>query len=155
MDFLTEAPNLYRRYQQGDAFRRYVKQRLPLVVPVVVVFLAISLATITGAVVYVGGRHAVLVLLGLVLAPFFLIGSLSVQLFLFFAWLERRAMHRLGGPRKLTLTRREQLQSVPWAFVGVFVAAPFLALALLTFKVAFVLLALGILTPVAYSFLDR
>jgi hypothetical protein len=155
MDFLTEAPNLYRRYQQVDAYRRYVKQRLPLVVPVIVVFLAISLATTSGAVVYIGGRHALVVLLAMVLAPFFLLGSFAVQLFLFFAWIERRAMQRLSGARKLTLTPREQLNAVPWAFAGVFLGVPFLALALLTFKVASVLLLLGVLAPAAFYLLDR
>ncbi len=153
MDFRIEAPNLYWRYQQGDAFRRYVQKRLPLVIPAVAVFFAIALTTTTGAVVYVGGTHAFLVLLGLVIAPFFLIGSLSVQLFVFFSWLERRAIDGLTGRRPRT--RRERMASVPWALAAVFVAVPFVALALLALKVASLVLALGVLTPLVYSTLDR
>lgn len=153
MDFRIEAPNLFWRYRQGDAFRRYVHKRLPLIIPVVVVFLAISLATTTGAVVYIGGRHSFVVLLGLVVAPFFLLGSLSVQLFVFFSWLERRAIDGLTGRRPRT--PQERLAAVPWGAAALFVAVPFIALALLTLKVATLLLALGVLAPIAYSALDR
>src|SRR5512138_2164985 len=92
MDFHVEAPNLYSRYRQGDAFRRYVRKRTGLVLPAVAVFVAISIATTTGSVVYFGGTNGLIVLLGLILAPFFMLGSLSVQLFVFFSWLGQRAL---------------------------------------------------------------
>src|SRR5689334_2588316 len=92
MDILVEAPNLLRRYQKGDAFRRYVDDRAPLVVAVAVVFLMFSLATTAGAVVSVGGTHSLLVLLMLVLAPFLLAGTFLVLMFVFFSWLETRSL---------------------------------------------------------------
>src|SRR5258708_18692392 len=44
MDVFTEAVNLAQRYEKGDAFRFHVRERLALVVPVLAVFLAISIA---------------------------------------------------------------------------------------------------------------
>lgn len=154
MDFHIEAPNLFWRYRQGDAFRRYVRKRTGLVVPAVAVFVVISIATTTGSVVYFGGTNGLIVLLGLILAPFFMLGSLSVQLFVFFSWLERRALDGITG-RHRARTRRELLASVPWVFAAVFLALPFAGFALLQPKLATLLLLTGVLTPVAYSYLDR
>src|SRR5512138_3983487 len=149
MDFHVEAPNLYSRYRQGDAFRRHVRKRVSLVLPAVAVFVVISIATTTGSVVYFGGTNGLIVLLGLILAPFFMLGSLSVQLFVFFSWLERRALERITGRRR-PRTRRELLASIPWVLGAVFLVLPFVGFALLQPKLAALLLLAGILTPVAY-----
>jgi hypothetical protein len=100
MQILVDAQNLISRYQQGDGFQRYVKRQLPLVIAALVVFLAVSIALTAGAVVWIGGTHGFLVLLVLIIAPFLLLGSLFLQLFYFFSWLETRAMARITRRRK-------------------------------------------------------
>jgi len=166
MDILTEAPNLIRRYQEGDAFRLYVRQRLALVIPALFVFLTFSIATTAGTVLYVGGTHSFVVLLALVVAPFILLGSLFVQLFVFFWWLEWRAIDRLSGhppkpvagmPRSLSELRSVMGRppAVPWGLAAIFLLAPFLALALLSMKTAAVLFLAALLTPILYSVFDR
>ena len=142
MDILTEVPNLVRRYRHGDAFRHYVEERRPLVFAALVIFSTISLATTSGMVVYIGGTNAMVVLLCLLLAPFVLIGGVLVQGYIFFSWLERRA---LGSSRPL---------DVPWTLAFLFVALPFFVLALLSLKLACTLLAVALLTPVAYAMID-
>lgn len=142
MDILTEVPNLVRRYRHGDAFRHYVQERRPLVAAALVIFSTLSLATTSGTVVYVGGTNALVVLLCLLLAPFVLIGSVLVQAYIFFSWLERRA---LGSSRPL---------DVPWTLAFLFVAVPFFVLALLSLKLACTLLVIAIFTPVAYALID-
>lgn len=167
MDILTEAPNLIRRYQEGDAFRLYVRQRLALVIPALFVILTFSIATTAGTVLYVGGTHSWIVLLALVIAPFILLGSLFVQAFVFFSWLEGRAIDRISGHRpeppqaRLPVSLSElrsalgRVPAIPWGVVAIFVLAPFLALALLSIKLASALFVAALLTPILYSVLDR
>jgi uncharacterized membrane protein len=100
MKILADAQTLISRYQQGDAFQRYVRRQLPLVIAALAVFLAVSIALTAGAVVWIGGTHGFLVLLVLIVAPFLLLGSLFLQMFFFFSWLENRAMVRITRRRK-------------------------------------------------------
>jgi hypothetical protein len=152
MDILHEAPNLLQRYRHGDVFRQYVQRRRPLVGAALVVFLAVGMATTAALVVFFGGTHSLLVLACLLLAPFLLAGSLLVQVFIFFSWLEQRALDQVSrrGPR----TFKEQLPQIPWALAGGFLVAPFLVLALVSIKVAATLLLVVVLTPVAFARLD-
>ena len=190
MDIRVEAPNLLRRYQEGDAFRRYVQRRTPLIVAALIILLTISLATTAGMVVYFGDIHTLRVLACLVAAPFVLAGSLFVQGFVFFSWLEQRAIDRVAGRKPRPW--REQIPPIPWllALLAVSIGLPFfvvsttgpliqkwfagahsardpyflyaasntgsmLVLALLSPKLAALLLLMAILTPVAYAFLDQ
>jgi hypothetical protein len=152
MDILHEAPNLLQRYRYGDVFRQYVQRRRPLVGAALVVFLTVSIATTAALVVFFGGTHSLLVLACLLLAPFLLVGSLFVQIFIFFSWLEQRALDQVS--RRAPRTLKEQLPQIPWALAGGFLAVPFLVLALVSIKVAATLLVVVILTPVAFSRLD-
>lgn len=152
MDILHEAPNLLQRYQHGDVFRQYVQRRRPLVAAALLVFLIVGMATTAALVVFLGGTHGLVVLACLLLAPFLLAGSLFVQLFTFFSWLEQRALDQVSRRRRRTL--REHLPQIPWTLAAGFVVAPFLVLALVSIKVAATLLVVVILTPVAFSRLD-
>ena len=152
MDILHEAPNLLQRYRHGDVFRQYVQRRRLLVAAALVVFLLVSMASTAAVVVFFGGTHSLLVLLCLVLSPFILAGSLFVQIFIFFSWLEQRALEQVSRRRSRTL--KEQLPQIPWALAGGFLIAPFLILAFVSIKIAAALLVVVILTPVAFSRLE-
>ena len=174
MEIRIEAPGLWQRYQKGDAFRRYVDERAPLIVPVGVLFLVFSLATTAGAVVIIGGTHSFLVLLMLVLSPFLIGGTFCVLLFLFFSWLESRAIARTlarvrkAAPRRPELSWRGVLAAAAalrttfaatpalvWLLFAVLVVAPLLLLAKLSGAAATLLLVLLVAAPVAYAYLDR
>ena len=153
VDLLHDAPNLFHRYKRGDAFRGYVRRHVPLVAAALIVFLAVSTATTAAMVVYFGGTNGFLVIACLVLAPFVLIGSLFVQLYVFFSWVERRAVDRVSGRPPCPI--QEHLPEVPWVLASVFLVLPFFVLALVSIKVAATLLVVVSLTPVAFSLLDR
>jgi len=161
MDILVEAPNLFRRYQKGDAFRRYVDDRAPLVVAVAVVFLMFSLATTAGTVVSIGGTHSFLVLLMLVAAPFLLAGTFLVLIFVFFSWLENRSLSlmlaRVKKPASQPGVRAivAALPRIPWILVGLFVGLPLVMLALLSPAAAVLMVFLAAAAPVGYILIER
>jgi hypothetical protein len=161
MDIFIEAPNLLRRYQKGDAFRRYVDDRAMLIIPVAALFLVFSLATTAGTVVTLGGTHSFLVLLMLIAAPFLLAGTFLVLVFVFFSWLEARSLARMLARVKKPAAKpglralRDELPRIPWVLVGLFVLAPLLLLAELTLAGAALMLVLALAAPAAYAWLDR
>ena len=107
-----------------------------------------------------------LVLLAILLAPFVLIGSFFVQMYVFGAWLENRALAqalhhspRRSGPLAARLRKAGidmgTLPPVPWALAALFL---FLPLAMLTEalpKLGFSLIALLVVAPFVYARLDR
>lgn len=165
MDILVEGPNLLRRYQKGDAFRRYVDDRAMLIIPVAALFLIFSVATTAGAVVTIGGTHSFLVLLMLVAAPFLIAGTFLVLTFVFFSWLENRSLAlmlarvkkpaRQHGWRGVLMGVLAARPRVPWILVAVFVVLPLLLLAQLSPAAAALMLLVALGAPVAYAFLDR
>jgi hypothetical protein len=160
MDILTETQNLWQRYQQGAGFRKYVKERLPLVVPALAVFLVYSLAVTAGSVITLGGTRSILVLVGLLTAPLVLLGTLFVQVFVFFSWLEERALHphwtqtlqqSLSGLRKVLAAFSPVMHGAGAAIL----LLPLLLLAAISLWIALLMLALVVGTLVAYAALDR
>lgn len=148
MQFLTDAQNLIGRLKESDAFRKHVNERLPMIIAVAAVLLLASAAITVGTVLYLGGKSSALVLLGMISAPFLLLGSLAVQLYVFLSWLEERAMAPVAG-------RKAKVPPIPVAPAVVFVLIPFIGLLLLTWKAALGLLFIVALTIVGYVLLDR
>jgi hypothetical protein len=162
MDILTEARNLVQRYEKGDAFRHYVRERLALVLPVLLAFLAFSIVLGLGLFA-VMGTHSFGVFLAMVLVPFVLLGSLALQVYVFFSWLEMRALepmlaHRDAPVRLNWLSRlRSHLGKpppIPWIAAGLLFLVPFLLLAAASLKAASLVLAGVVATPIAYALLD-
>jgi hypothetical protein len=167
MDILTETQNLLQRFQQGGAFRTYLRQRQILVIPAVVIFLAFSVATAAGTVITLGGTRSFLVLVGMLLAPVVLLGSLFVQLFVFFQWLENRAIAQ--ATHHAPQTAKDDLrQTLPglWKVIKAFPAVvlaigaallfgPLVLLWQLSGAIAILMLFLLLATPAAYAALDR
>jgi hypothetical protein len=142
MPFLKEAGDLYGRYKQSEVLRRHVDKRLAIVIAVAAVLLLASASIAVGTVLYLGGKSSALVLTGLVAAPFILLGSLAVQLYVFFSWLEARAQRTTMAP-------------IPKLPAVVLVLLPFIGLCLLTWKGALGLLVIVALTFAGYLFVDR
>ena len=167
-DPMKDAVNLLNRYQQSEMFRRYVTQRMWLVVPAAALLAVTSLALAFGIVAYIGGTRSIMVLLALLLAPFVLAGSLVVQGYIFMSWLEGRALaqslgHKVGKSRgKLAALIHKHLEAdlgsappVPWLFAGVFILLPFIALLLSVPKLAVAVVVANIVAPIAYARFDR
>lgn len=163
---LDEAMKLLQRYDKGQGFQRYVKSRMELVVPVALLMIATSIAFASATIVLAGPRIW-LALPAMVLAPFILLGSLLVQAYLFFSWLENRAMakalgHATAAPGPLAAWVRKNLRAelgapppVPWEFVAIFLAVPLVILLAVSWKVAAALVLAQLAAPVVFARLDR
>ena len=167
-DSMKDVLGLAHRFQEGELFRRYLKERMVLIAPFALLMLGTSLAFAFGIVAYIGGTRSLLVLLSLLIAPFVLIGSLLVQVYLFLGWLENRALAQSLGRRARSkrikpiawLESKVQADlgsppAMPWLLVGIFIALPLLVLLLAAPKVAVALIVLQLLAPIGFARLDR
>ena len=152
---LRDAWKLAQRFQQAEGFRAYLRRRLPLVVPTAALFLLISIACAAATVIFLADRHALLALPAMILAPFVLVGSLFVQAYVFFAWLEGRALTQALGRRKNAKLDFGQLPRVPWALAGLFLVLPLMVLAAVSKATAVVLILLAIGITVLFARFDR
>ena len=165
---LDDAAGLVRRYRELDAFRDYLAARLRLVAPAFLLVVVAAVACGLTSIVVLVGTNAVAALLGLLLAPLMLIGSLFVLSLVFFSWLEERSLvrtlgHRVGpAPGKLTRWLKRKLGAdlgrvprMPWLLGSIFVAAPLALLALRAPATVLLLVVLLVLAPVLFARLDR
>ena len=166
LETLQEAANLYNRYQAGAGFRAYMRTRMNMVYLMAALFVITAVVCTAGTVVALAGARAFLMLFALILAPFILIGNLFVLGYVFFGWLENRALaeglkHRLEaeGPVKRWLRKNLRAEigkfpALPWIFVVVFVLLPLAATASVFPKVALALVAVHFIAVLAYARID-
>ena len=164
MDIFNEALNLVRRYEKGDAFRNHVHDRMSLVAPVLAANAVVSLALCIGVIAQMdhGGLRAFIAVIAL---PIVLIGSALLQVYIFFSWLELRALRPMlshdapsaGGPPWLARFRSRlgKPPPMPWVSVAVLLLLPLILLAMASPKIALLAVLLAIATPIAYAHLDR
>ena len=163
-----EAQKLAERYQKGDAFKLYVAERMRLVIPAVVAFLLVSITCTAATVVFLAGARSWLMLPSLVLAPLILIGSLFVQIYVFFSWLELRALARALGHAakpaagalpawlpKIPVLNSGSVPPVPWGLAAIFLLAPLVILATLSWLAALAVVVVAAVAPVLCWRLDR
>lgn len=147
--------NLWHRFQEGETFRPYVLRRLWLVVPAAALFFTLSVSCAAATVVAFASMSTWLALPGLLLAPAVLVGSLFLQLFVFFTWLEDRALARALGRKP---THRRALAALPPVLPVLAIALLGLPIALLAAvapALALVLVLLAASAPFLYAYLDR
>ena len=164
LETLSNAQALAHRFKEVDGIRYYVHQRKRLVLTAILVMVLIAIACAIGVVVFLADRHSLLTLLGILLLPVVLIGSLLVQAYVFFSWIEGRALEReLGhrhraapGATAIWLSRNLSLDMgpfppVPWVLAVVFLIIPLAFLAATWLSFALVVVSLGIAMPVVYA----
>jgi hypothetical protein len=165
---LDDAAGLVRRYRELDAFRDYLAERLRLVVPFFLLVVLAAIACGMTPIVLFVGTNAVAALVGLLLAPVALIGSLFVLSLMLFSWIEERSLsralgHRTGpAPSKLARWVKRKLGAdlgkvprMPWLLAALFVAAPLALLASRSPVLVLLLAALLALAPILFARLDR
>ena len=86
---INDAIGLFNRFREGETFSRYLEERLRLVMPMCCLMLFMSAASSAGAMMGLGQMSHSLLLLGILLLPVILIGSLFVQAYTFFTWLDQ------------------------------------------------------------------
>jgi len=167
LETLSNAQALARRFKEVDGIRYYVHERKRRVLTAILVMVLIAIACAIGVVVFLADRHSLLTLFGILLLPVVLVGSLLVQTYVFFSWIEGRALeHELGhrhrpapGAIAIWLSRNLSLDmgpfpAVPWVLAVVFLVIPLACLAATWLSFALVVIALGIVMPVVYGRLD-
>ncbi|MDH3318696.1 MAG: hypothetical protein OEO84_03295 [Betaproteobacteria bacterium] len=165
---LDDAAGLMRRYRELDAFRDYLEPRMRLVVPALVLVVVVAIACGLTPVMLLVGTNAVAALMGLLLAPVVLIGSLFVLSLVLFSWLEERSLARALGrrtgpaPGRLARWLKRKIGAdlgkpprMPWLLGALFVAAPLALLVRLAPVTTALLLVLLVLAPILYARLDR
>lgn len=163
---LNDGMSLVRRYQEGQGFRGYVKERMALLVPVGLLMAVTSIGLAAGTVLFLGGTRSALVLLAILLVPFVLLGSFFVQAYMFASWLENRALakalhHSPRAPGAIARRLRKAgidmgaMPPVPWVLAALFLVLPLAMLLSVVPKLALALIALQILAPFAFARLDR
>jgi len=166
LDPLNEGLSLLRRFQEAQGFHGYVMERMAILAPIGLLMVFTSLACAAATVLYLGGTRSALVLLAILLVPFILAGSLFVQAYVFFSWLEGRALakalHRKPralGPIAARLHKAGidmgSMPPVPWVLAAIFLYLPLGMLVLVVPKLAFAIIALQVLAPFAFARLDR
>ena len=167
MDILTETQNLVQRFQQGGAFRVYLRERLLVIIPALAIFLLYSVATTAGMVITLGGTRSFLVFVGLIGAPVVLLGSLYFLVLVFLLWLENRAIAH--ATNRIPKTAKEDVIATPatlraavkgfpplvLAIGAAFLLVPLAFLYSLSPWTAFLMLVLILGLPAGYAALDR
>ena len=164
---LTNAQDLVGRFREVEGLRLYVQERQALVVAATLIIVLMSFACAVGVVVFLADRHSLLALLGILLLPVALAGSFFVLAYVFFSWIEGRALAReLGhrhrpppGASALWLSKKFGLDMgpfppVPWFLAALFLFVPLALLAAAWLSAALVVILLGILVPVVYAKFD-
>ncbi|HWA37312.1 MAG TPA: hypothetical protein VG873_05550 [Burkholderiales bacterium] len=153
---------LFQRYQRGAAFRGYVKRHGVEILFAALVLTAVALACTGATVVLVGGTSSWRVLLALVAAPIVLLANLGLLLYVFFSWVEARAVTTPHPRGRVGAWLHAKLRAnlgapppVPWALAALFVGLPFLMLLWLSWVTALALALLVVLLPVLYARLDH
>lgn len=165
---LDDAAGLVKRYRELDAFRDYLAARVRLVAPALALVVVAALACGLAPIVVFLSTNAAAALVGLLLAPVTLIGSLFVLSLVLFSWLEERSLaralgHRTGpAPGRLARWVKRKLGAdigsalrVPWLLGALFVVAPLALLATRAPGTVALLVALLALCPILFARLDR
>lgn len=165
---LQEAQNLVNRFREGKAFRLYLQQRLHLILPVLLLMIVFGVTGAAAVLVFATSYSAWLVLPAVLLVPVVLVGSLFVQAYVLFSWLENRAIASALGQRAKRAQgesagrvkhafglRAGEMPEIPWGLAGMFFFAPLALMATFTHWLALGLLGLAIVVPLTYAALDR
>ena len=164
---LKNAQDLAQRFREVEGFRRYVQERTELVIAATLVIAFISMACAVGEVVFLADRHSLLALLGILLLPVVLAGSFFVMAYVFFAWIEGRALARELGHRHRPppsaaaawLSKKFGLDMgpfppVPWLLAALVLFVPLALLAVAWLGAALAVILLGVVVPVLYAKFD-
>lgn len=168
IDNIQDARSLLRRLQDVDSFGLYVRRNTWLVILSALVIVITSFACLLGIFTLLPDMHWVFVLPLLALLPLFLGGSLFVQAFVFFSWMEGRALARaLGnrhksapGPIAAWLQQKFRLDmspfpAVPWILAAIFLFVPLAMLWHVWSAAAMAVIGIAIALPIFYARFDR
>jgi hypothetical protein len=164
---VEDALALAARFRDAEGLSRHAAQRKPLLQGASAVLVLLGFACGAGVFIFLAGLRTWLTLPAVLIAPLVALGSLLVIFFVFFSWIEGRALaqalgHRTGpAPGRIARWLRKKLRAdlgampaIPWLPAGLLV---FLPLALLVASAplgGIVMILIAVATPVVYARLD-
>ena len=168
LETLHDALDLLSRFHHVDSFNAYVHERMLFILPAILLQFLTAIGCVMGIFTLLPEMHWSLTLPILLSMPFILAGSVLVQIYVFFCWIEGRSLeralgkHRPGkrGPFASMIRRRLKLDigpapRMPWLLVTLFVIAPLVSLAYAWLPAAAAIIGLAILMPFVYAVFDR
>jgi hypothetical protein len=164
---VEEALSLAARFRDVEGLSRHAARRKPLLQGAAAALVLLGLACGAGVFIFLAGLRTWLTLPAVLFAPLVALGSLFVLFFVFFSWIEGRALaqalgHRTGpapGPLARWLRRKLRadlgaMPAIPWLTAGLLVFLP-LALLLAAAPLAGIAVILvAVATPIVYARLD-
>lgn len=163
---VEDALALASRYKKVDALRRHAVQRTPLLQGASAVLVLLGLACGAGVFVFFAGSGGWVALPAMMLAPIVALGALFVLFYVFFSWVEARALakalgHRTGRGSALEtwLRRKARIDllarpAVPWIPAALLVVLPVALLVAAAPAAGIVLILIALAGPLAYARLD-
>jgi hypothetical protein len=164
---VEDALALSARFRDVEGLSRHAAQRKPLLQGASAVLVLLGFACGAGVFIFLAGLRTWLTLPAVLVAPLVALGSLLVLFFVFFSWIEGRALaqalgHRAGPPpgalakwlRKKLRADLGAMPAIPWLPAGLLVFLPF-ALLLATAPLGGIaMLLVAVATPIVYARLD-
>ena len=153
-DVIRQCNELSRKFEHDEAFKRYVVGEMGVVIVFGFLFFFLSLVSAVSPVLLLKGSpwpdNRGLLILALAMAVIAWFGSIYLQFFLLFSWLERRFNSRVDAGHNTPSKRK-----VPWAFVVVLIFVPLIVFVLLSPTVVLFLIALVLLAPILVTLFDQ
>lgn len=164
---VEDALALSARFRDVEGLRRHVARRKPLLQGASAALVLLGCACGAGVFMFLAGLRTWLTLPAVLIAPLVALGSLFALFFVFFSWIEARALaqalgHRTGpAPGPLARWLRKKLRAdlgalpaIPWLTAGLLVLLPFALLLAAAPLGGIAMLLVAVATPIVYARLD-
>jgi hypothetical protein len=164
---IEDALALSARFRDVKGLSRHAAQRKPLLQGAAAVLVLLGFACGAGVFIFLAGLRTWLTLPAVLVAPLVALGSLLVLFFVFFSWIEGRALaqslgHRTGpAPGPLARWLRKKLRAdlgavpaIPWLPTGLLVFLPLALLVAAAPPGGIVMILIAVAAPVVYARLD-
>ena len=165
--FVEDALALAARFRDVEGLRRHAVQRKPLLQGACAALALLGLGCGAGVFLFLTGLRTWLTLPALLFAPLVALGSLAVLFYVFFSWIEARALaqalgHRTAPASRIETWLRRKLRAdlrarpqVPWLSAAVLVLLPLVLMALAAPLGAALLVIIAAATPILYARFDQ
>ena len=164
---VEDALALAARFRDVEGLQRHVANRKPLLNGAAAALLILGLACGAGVFIFLAGLRTWLTLPAVLAAPLVTLGSLFVLFFVFFSWIEGRALaqalgHRTGrAPGPIAKWLRKKLRAdlgampaIPWLPAGLLVFLPLALLVAAAPVAGIAIILVAVATPIVYARLD-
>ena len=159
-DVLREARKLAERIEHEERFKTYLLRRFWIIFPAALLFIAVNTACARAVILFLAPRltsqSELAIAAGWLFAAAFWIGGFLLELYLLFAWLERRAGREGVFSDNRVADPAEKPHSFPWVLFALFVVFPLsILLSSVPQEVMLAIIAVGLFLPIIYTLFDK